>query len=181
MSLSDLSGYVSGLIVEDGSGKTDADSYVSVTDADIYVTDRYTAASTWLDLTEDQKEAFLRRACQFLDSYFRGKWKGVKRTSTQSLAWPRASVLDEEGYLIADDSVPPVVIEAQIESALILHGGYDLQAVLSGTGTVTRQKVGEIEVEYDGNVSIYAGRTKAPKIMEMLSGVITSGGRVYLA
>lgn len=71
------------LIVEDGSGKIDADSYVSVADCAAY------AAAHGLTFAGDEpaKEARLRRATQYIDAQY--AFKGEEQTDTQALAWPR--------------------------------------------------------------------------------------------
>lgn len=71
------------LIVEDGSGKVDAESYVSVADCAAY------AVSHGLAFTGDEpaKEARLRRATQYIDAQY--AFKGEEQTDTQALAWPR--------------------------------------------------------------------------------------------
>ena len=183
--MSDLSGYVSSLTVEDGTGKTDSDSYISVDNADIYVQDHYGGASTWLDLTEDQKEMYLRRAAQYIDSYYRKKWKGLKATSTQAMEWPRSGVCDASGYEVSSAAVPVAVQEAQVEAAILLQSGYSLQPVITGgESNIKRKKVGPIEVEYASASEMATTspgvRTEYTQIKELLYGLIESGGRIIL-
>jgi len=71
------------LIVEDGTGKVNAESYVSVADCAAY------AAAHGLTFTGDEpaKEARLRRATQYIDAQY--AFKGEEQTDAQALAWPR--------------------------------------------------------------------------------------------
>lgn len=52
------------LIVEDGTGLADAESYLSVADADTYHADRNNEA--WQDYSTAEKEAALRKATQYI-------------------------------------------------------------------------------------------------------------------
>lgn len=75
------------LIIEDGTGLPDAESYVSVADADQYA--QAMGLSSWLatDVTEAQKETALRRATQYVDSRY--QYKNSKQDADQALEWPR--------------------------------------------------------------------------------------------
>lgn len=90
------------LIVEDGSGKTNADSYVSVADCNTYAT----AHGLTFAGDESAKEARLRRATQYLDAQY--AYKGVEQTDTQALAWPRT---------VAPGIVPREIVSACCELA----------------------------------------------------------------
>lgn len=74
------------IIVEDGTGKTDAETYVSVAVADAYHTAM--GNSTWTG-TDAAKEVALRRAAQYIDNRYR--FRGERRTTTQALEWPRVN------------------------------------------------------------------------------------------
>lgn len=71
------------LVIEDGTGKANAESYVSASDCATY------AAGHNLTFTgtESEKEAKLRRATQYLDSEY--AYKGEQLSASQALAWPR--------------------------------------------------------------------------------------------
>src|SRR5687767_6245334 len=98
------------LEVEDGTGKANAVSYISLADADTYFAAR--AVEAWEDADEVEKESALIRATDALDSWARGRWKGTKKTSTQALAWPREDVVDEEGFDVPTTVVPTPVSRA---------------------------------------------------------------------
>lgn len=75
------------LIVEDGSGLPNAESYISVEDADAYFSARGNAS--WAALTVEAKEAALRLATDYMSAAYGGKWCGKRLTDTQALDWPR--------------------------------------------------------------------------------------------
>lgn len=153
---------MSGLIVEDGTGLSTAEAYISVTDADAYFSARGVTAWTG---TEEAKEAVLRRGATYLDNAYRGKWRGYRSHELQALAWPRASwpanqaffetstrantIQDEDGYNIPNNEVPRQVKHANAEAALLILGGSDLEEALTRGGAIKRLhvKAGPVEKE----------------------------------
>ena len=132
------------LIVEDGSGKSDSESYISVADASSYHTARGNTA--WAALATDAlREAALRRATDYMRQAYRSRGQGYKVNEDQALDWPRYDV-EVEGYAIDSDIVPTEVKNACAELALRASAA-DLNPDL--TQGVAREKVGQIEVEYD--------------------------------
>ena len=72
------------LIVEDGSGLDDAESYVSVSDAGAYCTNHGLTAWTGADSV---KEAALRNATQYIDTTY--NFRSAKSYQYQALEFPR--------------------------------------------------------------------------------------------
>ena len=103
------------LIIEDGTGKVDAQSYVSAVDADAYHLAR--GNSSWTG-TDAEKEAAIMRAMDWLDPYFTNRWPGFKYLDTQALEWPRSSACDKDGYDLGQ-TIPAVLKAAVCEAALI--------------------------------------------------------------
>lgn len=131
------------IVVENGSGLANANSYLSVSDADTYWANR--ANSTWAAYTTDQKAAALIMATQYLDANY--KWRGGLATSTQALGWPRDLEFDNEGRTIT--GVPQKVKHATAEMAIVAAANGSLLPTASGgSGSVKREKVGPLEVEY---------------------------------
>ena len=65
------------IVVEDGTGKSTAESYISVADASTYHTARGNTA--WAALTTDAlREAALRKATDFMRQVYRSRWQGYK-------------------------------------------------------------------------------------------------------
>lgn len=102
------------LIVEDGTGLSDADSYVSVADADDYHARRANAGWTGDD---GAKEAALVRATDYLDGLYRARWVGRPVMVGQGLCWPRVYAWVQNGYL-PSDAVPKALVRACCEAAL---------------------------------------------------------------
>lgn len=150
------------LIVEDGTGVTNADAYVSVSEADSYFSARNN--SVWSSKTTAEKEAAILYATIYLDANF--LWIGHLKSYEQSLGWPRAWAYDCENRLISQDSVPLKVKHATCELALIATSR-SLSPPLVHGGEVKRQKVSSLEVEYFERAK---KSTTYPLIEQILNG-----------
>ena len=156
------------LVVEDGTGMSDAESYVSVSDADSWHT-KHQAPATWTAASTAEKEAALRQATHYLDIRFTGRWRGYKGSSTQALAWPRAFGIDDEGYPIDDDSLPVLLEGATAELASKVIDGDTLLVDVTKPGQIKRKsiKAGPIskDVEYMGGLSPQKEYTEVEKML----------------
>lgn len=167
------------------AGAANADSYVTLTEANDYFT--ALGVTAWTG-TDSVKEVALRKGTAYLDNQYRGLWRGITFTSTQALAWPRAEgtrepyrmsllspLYDAEGRSIATDSVPAQVKRAAMEAALLALGGTDLEPALDRGGQIKSisKGVGPLSksITYmDGAPSV----TQYTKIEGMLRGLVTS-------
>jgi hypothetical protein len=130
------------LIVEDGTGLANANSYVSEAECTAYLAARgKTIAGT--------KEVAIIKAMDFMRQKYRGRWQGIKKTDAQALDWPRYDVL-VDGYSVLSTIVPVEVKNACCELAFRADTE-DLMADL--TQGVKREKIDVIEVEYDTSSS----------------------------
>ena len=79
---------IADLIVEDGTGLPNADSYVAIAEADQYFTDRPTHkySTNWSGASEDNKKSTLRIATETLDNMY--VFKVAKSLETQALRFP---------------------------------------------------------------------------------------------
>lgn len=158
------------IIVEDGTGLVDAQSYVSVSDADAYHAARGNTA--WVDGGADVKEAALVRATDYIDGDNGPRWPGIRATAAQALDWPRLEAYDRDGYL--QEGLPEAVIRATCEAAFVeFQSAGALTEELERGGAVIREKVGPIETEYSPNAP---AATVYPAIRKALSRLLRSGG-----
>lgn len=104
------------IIVEDGTGKVDAVSYLSVADADTHHTAR--GNTQWTALTTTQKEQALVRATDYIDKRFGRKFRGSKIGNTQALEWPRSGATDNDGFSLGSASIPAQLKKATAEYAM---------------------------------------------------------------
>jgi hypothetical protein len=100
------------IVVEDGTGLVNANSYASVADADAYFTDRGNTA--WGLATSDDKSSALINATDYIDTTNAGKWVGCVEfpDTPQALAFPRTKMVK------FPDGVPAGVVRATYEYAV---------------------------------------------------------------
>lgn len=106
------------LVVEDGTGLTNANSYVTRAEADDIMEANILAFDTWDALVDSAKDAVLIYATRYLDS--RADWNGVKTVAASALRWPRTGVLDRDGETVDEDEVPYQLKLAVVELARFL-------------------------------------------------------------
>lgn len=145
------------LIVEDGTGKSDAESYVSVADATSYHALR--GNTTWALLSNDEMEQALRRATDYLVQMYRLSWKGSRLNAEQSLDFPRTFMERDDfsysgmnGYTVISGNFyyPSDIVPVEIKNAtseLALKASADELAPDVGQ-RVLREKIDVIEVQY---------------------------------
>lgn len=125
------------IVIEDGTGKADAEAYIAVADADSYFSLR--GNTVWAALTTEAKEAALRLGTDYMEAMYSAKWCGERATDTQALSWPRT------GTSAASDIVPLAVQRANAELAVRASQG----ALLADAGAqVKSETVGPISVTY---------------------------------
>lgn len=157
------------LIIEDGTGKTDSQSYASAAILTAYALAR---AITLTAADDAAKEALLIRAMDYIESQ---AFKGYKYTDEQALQWPRGDV-SIDGYLISVDDIPQLLIDALCEVAIGVDGGTNPLA--NEERETKREKVDVIEVEYmDGarnSTYLKAAETKLKKLLKAGYGGISA-------
>jgi hypothetical protein len=172
--------------VEDGTGLTTANAYVSVADADTYFADQGNAQ--WAAVANSTlKEQAIVRATSFLDASYRPKFIGRRKTREQGLSWPRyGAVIDAEGnaygmiwdltgfsggFLIPDTEIPILVKNATCELALRALTKVLAPDIPAGASAISLQKVGPLQIEYKGKAVPYTlWRYAAMLIAPLLTG-----------
>lgn len=148
------------LIVEDGSCVPSANCYVSLEYADEYM--RNTGRTDWFKKSEDERKSFLINATKYIDrTYSTIGWKGQKKYHRrQSLCFPRVELYDKDGDEVLD--IPEELKQAVCEAGFINTTVASLFDVKDSAGTVKRQKVDVLEVEYysqaDSSTGTYVSR-----------------------
>lgn len=152
------------MTIEDGTGLALANAYVSAVNADTYFSDRN--ITEWTGVVA-VKESAIIRASQYLDGFYRKRWKGTRLNQDQGLAWPRLDVYDEDEFLI--ENVPQQVVYATCEAALLIIKGEDLTPSLERGGKVRREKVSTaLETEFEPGAP---ARNVLTIIDDLLSGL----------
>ncbi|WNL50645.1 head-to-tail adaptor [Ruegeria phage RpAliso] len=131
-------------VVEDGTGLSDATSYVSVDEADSIIAMNIHAAPEWAALDVSQKEALLAWASRYLDE--RARWFGARAVETSALRWPRAGIRDRDNRDIASDEIPMQLKIATAEMARYLMS--EDRTVERDQDGLARLKADVIELEF---------------------------------
>ncbi|AUZ46545.1 DnaT-like ssDNA-binding protein [Pseudomonas orientalis] len=128
------------LIIEDGTGKPDAESYASAEDLALYAV-KFGAV---IPAGAPAQEALLRRAALVMDGM---TWKGRKSNSEQALSWPRREVLlDRE--IKPNNYLPARIQYGQMALAAEIHQD-DIDPIDKRKGAVTLERVeGAVTREY---------------------------------
>ncbi|MCZ2112270.1 MAG: hypothetical protein LC131_00250 [Anaerolineae bacterium] len=143
-------------------GASDANSYVTVAEADAYFAEQF-GYSAWDLVVQADREACVITASRSLDSYM--VWAGQRATDVQSMEWPRSGSYDRYGNPIDDDVIPNVLKQAVFETAFIIltKGGLEF-----GGRRYDKVKVAVVDVTFSRSQD----SSGIPKyIEELLSGL----------
>lgn len=136
------------LRVEDGTGVSDANSYIALAEADTYFQERGNAE--WGALSVAEKEQALIRATDYLEQRYDGRWRGARAGAGQALSWPRsyAYAFGDERRPISSEVVPLRLRYATCELASRATDASLRPDLLPNMTAVTKEKVGSLEVNY---------------------------------
>jgi hypothetical protein len=166
------------LIVEDGSGKIDAESYAGVTGAVAYFGGIVTSAgAAFLAATPTRQEQALRAGTAYLDAEYGERWKGNRMSAAQRLYWPRTNV-EIDDFIVPIAPLPRELVEATYEAASrdVVGGTSSLMPDVSPEGKISSKSVsvgqGAVAkaVTYSGGGR--AGSTSYPKISSLVLRLI---------
>lgn len=157
------------LVVEDGTGKADAESYASVADVKTYAAARALAYSGKAD---EDIEAALRQATVYVDS--RWRFKGHRSTAAQALEFPRTDLVDWSGFTIT--GLPARVKQATLSLALKVLSGDSLYEDQSRGGKIVSESVAGISVTYESGAPV--GKMYA-EAENLLKPFVRDPGTVY--
>lgn len=136
------------LVVEDGTGLDNANSYATVAEATAYITTFIpTSLASWNDANTAQREAILITGAKYHDSMLR--WQSTLLVPTQALEFPRVPFTDLTGRTIT--GVPDITKDAQIRLAVesMIRPLYEPEAKLVidmyGKSSQTYTKDGKLE------------------------------------
>ena len=89
-------------VVEDGTGVSNANAYISVAFYRAYFADRGRDVSAQ---TDQQVQGYIVRATDFVESRFGQRYQGTRKTLTQALGMPRTG-MTLDGVTLSSDAVP---------------------------------------------------------------------------
>ena len=131
------------LIVEDGSGVVNANSYVSRADYIAY------AATLGVTIADDAAaDVELIKAAEYIDAH-KSNMKGYQVNKSQDMAFPRYNVFID-GWHWSSNELPRNLILCQMRFAMDVHDGIDLFNRPANPNLVAKSEevVGAVKVEY---------------------------------
>ncbi len=161
------------LTVEDGTGITGANTYVSLADCNTYHTNL--GNTTWTG-TDAAKTSAIYRAMAWLENQ---PFKGYPVVYEQALEWPRSGVTDRNGYAVEYDDIPPQIIGALCEAALVElvspgalrpeleRGGQVIEESISGAVTTKYASGAPVATDYTAISGLLRGLTKSRNIISV--------------
>lgn len=157
-----------GIIVEDGSIVTNANSYVTRAEAIAYAAD---IGVTIAD--DDATDALLVAAAEYIDT-LEPKLRGVRVERDQPLAYPRDDLV-VDGWAWDSSEIPRQVILAQMNLVIEQSQGIDIYNPAPVLTAKRRRVEGAVEVEYfGGDNSVKLSRSSKAKAL--LSQLMRAGG-----
>ncbi len=162
-------------VVEDGTGKSDANSYASVEQYRAYHADRGTDLT---GQTDPQIEGWLVQATDYVETRWYGRLKGHPLTQTQALHFPADGVFIG-CYEVT--GVPSQLVKAVSEYALRAKSGPlapDPTVDPSGLTILGKtEKVGPLEESYTFQASISPGQARPyPAADRLMKPLLIGGG-----
>jgi hypothetical protein len=161
-------------------GAANANSYVSLDEADAYLNARLNGEAWHEEGDEQVKLAALVLATQELDLL---PWVGWKALNTAALQWPRKYVPDPEyaadstEWYLAENVIPKRVKEATYELALeILRGGDSDITGRDSKEEIIREKLDVIDKEYANPSQKQRGLNRYPRILRLVSCFLDTTG-----
>lgn len=107
------------LIIEDGTGVANANTYATAAQLTDYATDRGVTLTA-------SPEVLLIKAMDYTESL---QYPGRKTSETQPLQWPRTGTR-VDGYNVPDNMIPGALVTAQIVTAMAIDAGRDPMAAI---------------------------------------------------
>jgi len=156
------------LIIEDGTGVEDANTYLSLADA------RELASTRGITLSASDPELSgqLVSAADRLTTY-ENRFTGVRMTGIQGLSYPRANSY-RYGSSFPNDAIPKELKLAQVMLVSILEeGGFIWASSVSG---IKSEQVGPLETVYTDDAANSVGNPDLPVIDAILEPLFVPTG-----
>ena len=155
------------IIVEDGTAKTDSNSYVSEAEALLYHSNM--GNSEWASATDEQRQVALIRGTKALDGNYRARWKGVQYDyPNQALEFPRSGIV-VKGVSLGVNVIPENLKEACCECALReLASKGSMTPDLQRGGEVKKVKADTVSIEFESGASTTTTFTAIDNLLEHL-------------
>lgn len=130
------------LILEDGTGRADAQSFVSIAT----IADWASARGLTFSGSDTVKEQNAQKAFDYLRNARRfRKWRGTLLSALQRGPYPRTGVVLPDGSVLPDGVIPWQLTDAQCALAVMSSGGVALQgSIANGGAALVSKTIGPI-------------------------------------
>ena len=154
------------LIIEDGQGLPDANSYIDELDAVNFLPSFH--MEDWRKMKTKEKFDRLILASRFIDTAFR--WVGTQKTLEQGLQWPRENVRFQN-HGISSDTVPKVIKRASL-MALVIISEQGMEVFQLNTGVqIKKEKMAVMEIEFFQQTENKECKSEYDAINNLLKGL----------
>ncbi len=155
------------LIIEDGSGVPNANSYGDLAGARAYALARGIA----LSITDSVVESQMILAMDYLESF---DYRGAPISFTQPLSWPRKELQFDSDDPVPLNYIPPSLVEAQYQLVIEQFNGINLQPTFNnnsgGAGAVVEEKTDVLSTRYSERIGT-TSQPVMPKVDALLRGL----------
>jgi hypothetical protein len=168
------------ITIVETAGAANANSFVSVAEADAYLETRLNSTA-WTG-TEPKKQALVE-ATRELSAI---GWQGYRASDAQALAWPRFNAPDPDGtsdFVYFDTAeIPQRIKDATCELALeFLRAGTTDVAALDSLIGITEETVGPLTTRYAEPSQRAQGLARYPRVQKHIAPLLGVGaGQVRL-
>lgn len=169
-------------VVEDGTGKADANAWITEVEYKAYW-ENHGDPSSISGLSSAEAEEDIRMGTQYLQAVYGKRWRGRKGSDTQATDWPRYEVYDDDDYYLPSDELPQALKDATAEASYRQRTETDgLIPDIDEPGTIKEYavKVGPISEKtvYNGGRS----QIKKFRVVDLLlKGLLNSGRELQRA
>ena len=137
------------IIVEDGSGVNNANSYVTSE----YFTAFAAARGAALPSDSDALAVLLIRATDYLET-FAYEYIGSRFSTTQGLSWPRIEAYSGLTLVCGQNEIPNALKMAQCQCGIGIFNGFDPMANVSAEDYVIERTIGPITTKFANPVEV---------------------------
>lgn len=168
-------------VVEDGTGKSDANAFIDVAYLDQYNDDNVNSPAC--DKANDPlKQKAIRLGTAKLCRDYGSRWRGSRWTEDQALDHPRTDIIDQDGYAIRGGSTATMPVNLKKATAelsiAILNGDVFDEAFSPEIESMSYSNEAKSEsIGYRG-ASAAATTKKYPKVARLIRPLVHSGGLV---
>lgn len=164
---------------------SNANTYLDVSASDVLAA-KY-GMTVWVNEVVKDKSTPLFLAAQYLEQTYGTEFSGCISTNTQSMSFPRTKFYTTNGQLVEQGVIPEVLQVAQLQLALLVLTGTDLNAPPSAAGNLKQLTetvdggVNRTQIWFGPNQANYSPSYQVGTILSPILNSASSRNRTYRA